>query len=165
MTRHDPPARTMSEDHQQEDQEPHQPHQPPRFWTARAQAAFASASALLDDRPALLEAASEALRLEDAEALCGVLRAVDETDFAGELRFWCAIRAMDQRKYLCGVAAWEDGGACWTRTGGSPFAPSSSDAVEVLIKVCLECAAAAEAEADRDAAGISADIDSMRLDC
>lgn len=143
----------MSEDHQQD--------QPPRFWTTRAQAAFESASALLGDQTALLEAASEALREEDAEALCGVLRAVDETDFAGELRFWCAIRAMDQRKYICGVAAWEDGGACWTRTGGSPFSPSSSDAVEVLTKVCLECAAAATAEADRVAAG----IDCMRLDC
>jgi hypothetical protein len=130
-----------------------------RFWSPEAQAAFEATRAVLHSPDAVVELAAAALRADDAAALCGVLRAADALELATELRFACGIRAMDQRKFGCGVAAWEDDGRTFARTGSSLLLPSSSEAAEVLARVCLECAALVAAVADR----VGDDLARMRL--
>jgi hypothetical protein len=88
---------------------------------------------------AIRERCFAAVARNDPEQLCAVLAAADRsTAAATDIRFATAIAAMAAGKYECAYAAWDDGGACWSRTSEQPWVPDSAHAAGVLMGVCDE---------------------------
>jgi len=83
-----------------------------------------------------------AVSSDDPEQLCAVLAVADRSTAAStDIRFATAVASMAAKKYECAYAAWDDGGACWSKASDDPWVPDSAHAAAVLMGVCDELTA------------------------
>jgi hypothetical protein len=127
-------------------QETEAAHAACRHWSVGAVVAYRSLQRELNDAQdqedavrMIRERCCLAVSSDDPEKLCAALAAADKsTAAATEIRFATAIAAMAAKKFDCAYAAWDDGGACWSRASDDPWVPDSAHAAAVLMGVCDE---------------------------
>lgn len=137
-----------------------------RYWSVGAVLAYRSFLRELDDAQdqedavtMIRERCCLAVSSDDPEQLCAVLAAADRSTDAANIRFATAIASMAAKKYECAYAAWDDGGACWSRTSDDPWVPDGAHAAGVLLGVCDEASTAR----GRQATDMVADGDASSL--
>ena len=117
-----------------------------RYWSVAAVAAYRSLQRELngaqdqeDAVTMIRERCCLAVSSDDPDQLCAVLAAADRsTVAANDIRFATAVASMAAKKFECAYAAWDDGGACWSRASDDPWVPDSAHAASVLMGVCDE---------------------------
>ena len=120
-----------------------------RYWTVAAVVAYRQLLRELnhaqdqeDAVKTIRERCCLAVSSDDPEQLCAVLAAADRsTAAATDIRFATAVASMAAKKFECAYAAWDDGGACWSRASDDPWVPDSAHAAAVLMGACEELSA------------------------